>query len=218
MVFPKRCLRCKKEGRYLCVNCVNKVKFAEQVCIECGKASIDGITHVKCMKKQSLAGSVVVWEYKRVIRDAIVKMKYNFAYSIAEELSVYMTVFLKKKVTAIPKNAYLVPIPLHRRRENWRGFNQSGKVGELVASQIGWRFSPNILLRYKFTTPQVELKGKERRKNVKDVFVLNSIYHLQSTNYVLFDDVCTTGSTLKEAGKILMRNGAGSVWGLTIAR
>jgi competence protein ComFC len=59
----------------------------------------------------------------------------------------------------------------------------------------------------------------ERRRNLQGVFSFNSKYKLSSIpNILIFDDVFTTGSTLKEAAKVLKRVGVKKVWGLTIAR
>jgi predicted amidophosphoribosyltransferase len=83
---------------------------------------------------------------------------------------------------------------------------------------MNWKIVTNLLLRKKWTAHQVGLKGKERRENIRNVFALNSICNIQNTIYILFDDVYTTGSTLKEAVKVLKRAGVQNVWGLTVAR
>lgn len=69
--------------------------------------------------------------------------------------------------------------------------------------------------------PQVGLKGKQRRENVKGEFSINQKLKAKIDNnslVVIFDDVYTTGATIKEAVKVLKRNGVKTVWGLTIAR
>lgn len=220
ILFPKTCLECKKPGEYVCSNCVLKVKHSKPICPICKKASIDGITHVKCKKPQGLDGLTSVWEYRGVIRKALLGLKYKFAKEISEELADYICLYLKSEITALPNNTVLVPVPLHRRRKNWRGFNQVGVIGELLSKKMAWEFKNNLLIRKISKRPQTELKGEERRKNVRGVFSLNRTY-LPTANYqslIIFDDVYTTGSTLKEAGKVLKRNGAKKVWGLTVAR
>lgn len=148
-------------------------------------------------------------------------LKYKFAKEVAKEL-VYCTLeFLKNESLVLPKEDVLVPIPLYWFRGNWRGFNQSDEIGKTLARGIGLGFIPDLLIRKKFTKPQTELKGKERRENVRGVFSLNPNYKLQITKYnslILFDDVWTTGATIKEATKVLKRAGANKVWALTLAR
>ena len=99
-------------------------------------------------------------------------------------------------------------------------------MGKLIAANMGWKYAPDILVRKRHGVPQTELTGKERKSKIKGIFEFNDFYsqlttHLPaqagSSRLVLFDDVWTTGSTLKEAAKVLKRRGAGEVWGLTIA-
>ena len=217
LIFPKNCLSCGRQGNYICQSCINKLVLLKQLCPYCEKASTDGVTHIKCLKKLRLSGVFSIWPYEGVIRTAILKLKYKFAKEIAKELSEYMANYLKNQ-PIFPKNLTLTPIPLYFLRENFRGFNQSELVGEPLTKKMGWDFNSDILIRKRFRRPQTELKGKERRRNIKGVFSMNPSYKLQTTSYILFDDVYTTGSTLKEAAKVLKRNGAKEVWGLTIAR
>jgi competence protein ComFC len=218
-VYPKNCLNCRRSGFYLCPKCVSDVGFASQKCIYCQKASIDGFVHSKCRRKYRIDGSVSVFRHEKVIREGIIKLKYKFIYEMARELSVYMAYYLRYNVSAVPKKAVLVPIPLHPKRYKWRGFNQSQKLGEVLAKHMGWGFAPHLLVRTKLTTPQVKLKGDERRKNLKGVFAINPSYNLPTKTYplLLFDDVITTGATIIEAGKVLKRAGFKSVWGLSVA-
>lgn len=218
ILFPKNCLSCNQPGVYICPDCIVKVKYSKQVCIECEKASVDGFTHARCKRPLGLAGVVNLWEYDKVIRQAILKLKYKFAYTIAEELSNYAVKFIKANMNALPNDAILIPTPLHKFRARWRGFNQSAAIGEIIAKRLGWKFDPKLIVRNKNTQPQVELKGKERKRNLRGVFSVNPYYTLNTTNYIVFDDVLTTGTTLKEIGKVLKKGGAGNVWGLTIAR
>ena len=223
IIFPKNCLGCKKGGQYLCTQCVQEARLAKQVCIECAKPAVDGMVHVKCKRAWGLSGCLSVWKYQGAIRTTILKLKYKFVYEIAEELSDHIANFLQKEITALPKNCLLTSIPLHRRRTNWRGFNQGEEIGKLIANKMGWKFCSDILVRKLLKRPQTELKGGERRKNIRGVFSLNPKFgktQLLSTNYqlLLFDDVLTTGATMIEATKVLKRNGAKNVWGLTIAK
>ena len=228
ILFPISCLECGGGNKYLCNNCLPKVGGAKLFCLECHKPSIDGATHVKCRKKRSIDFAYSPWDYGGVIRKAILKLKYNFAYTIANELADRFTEKIQKDVPILPKSAVLIPIPLYRSRQNWRGFNQTEELGKIIAQKLSWEYVPNALRRTKKTTPQADLKGKDRAINLKGVFSLSTNYspsrrlsgaggYLPSTNYIVFDDVLTTGSTLKEACKVLKHGGVKIVWGLTIA-
>jgi len=153
-----------------------------------------------------------------VVRSALLKLKYSYAREIAKDLVFYSKPLLESKAFILPKNSLFVPIPLYFLKENLRGFNQTKILGEALAEKYGWKFMPDLLLRKKLRRPQARLKGKERKENVKGVFAFNTRYRLVSDSCIIFDDVYTTGSTLREACKVLKKFGAGNVWGLTIAR
>lgn len=188
------------------------------------KSSIDGMTHFKCKRKYGLDGLVSVWEYDGVIRKAIVTLKYKFAFKIASELADNAVNELKSGKFILLKNPVLIPIPLYWYRENWRGFNQVEEIGKLVASKMGWKFIPDLLIRKVGTKSQTELGKKDRLSNVRGVFILNPNYlsrnssSLIHNSVIIFDDVWTTGSTLKEAAKVLKRSGFKDVWGLTLTK
>lgn len=216
-LFPRSCLECGRSGFYICFSCLRKVPFAKLLCAECEKPSIDGATHFKCQRKWGLNGIVSLWSYSGVVRKSILKIKFRFAREITKELSEYIFWRLKS-FPSLPKNLIIIPIPQYWWKENFRGFNPTFEIGKQIALKTGWRLDSQILVKRKFTRPQTGLSGEERKKNVRRVFALSSNYKLLPTTYMLFDDVYTTGSTLKEACKVLKRNGARNVWGLTIAR
>lgn len=194
LFFPVTCLECKGEGKYICKNCLDKVPLGGWY-----------------------NGNYSIFRYKGVIRKAIISLKYKFAYDLSGELSLVIIKRLKN-INFPFKNIVLVPIPLHIRRKNWRGFNQSEIVGEKIAKQMKWKYYKDLLVRVKPNTPQVQLKGVERRKNLLDSFMINPEY-LSSSKYTifLFDDVYTTGSTILEAKKTLKEAGFKKVYSLTIA-
>lgn len=162
---------------------------------------------------------VSIWKYQGAVKGAVISLKYKFAKGVAEELGRYAILELKKRFPTLPKKAGLVPIPLYWHRQNWRGFNQSSLLGEIIAKEMGWQFLPDLLIRKKSTTPQVQLKGHDRKKNVKGVFAVNPQYGLKTIHPILiFDDVWTTGSTMKEAAKTLKKAGVKEIWGLTLTK
>lgn len=221
LVFPRKCLECKKSGLYICSSCLNKVRIPPQICVGCKRLSFDGRTHVNCRRPLGLEKTTSLWIYEKVIRQALLKLKYRFALDIASELVDHMGHQINKNKPPFPKNCLLVSIPLHRQRRKWRGFNQAEEIGRLFASRLEWEFYPDVLIRKKSTRPQTELRGEDRRKNIIGAFALNRNYQPLITSHrplIIFDDVYTTGATIKEAAKVLKRNRAKKVWGLTIAR
>lgn len=215
LVFPKTCLGCGGEGKYLCSNCLEKLRILKPVCPYCEKPSIDGFTHSKCRRVYGLDGLTSIWDYQGVIKKAIMALKYKYSTEVGKELA---DSFVRQLLTRSDLvRGILVPIPIHWYKENVRGFNQSEEIGKYIARQMGWEFNPELLIKTRSTISQVELTVKERKQNLKNTFALNSKFQLPDS-IILFDDVFTTGSTLTEAAKVLKHAGMERVWGLTIAR
>lgn len=120
--------------------------------------------------------------------------------------------------SVIKKKPVLVPVPLHRLRERRRGFNQAEILGKILAEAWSLPFLPDLLIRQKKTEPQYKLEGKERKDNVRGAFNLGYKLSAKSYKLLLFDDVWTTGATMRTCGNLLKRAGARFVWGLTLAR
>lgn len=194
LLFPKNCLECKRDGKYICDICISKVPTG-------GRRGDD----------------VSVFKYQGVIRKAIISLKYKFATDIADELTNIISQRLPELYMLHDK--VLVSIPLHKQRENLRGFNQAELIGKKLAEQMGWEFAPDLLIKNKNTMPQVGLKGLARHSNLSGVFAV-SPSNIENTkrNILIFDDVYTTGSTIKEAKKTLESTGFKDILSLTIAR
>jgi len=224
-IFPRRCLGCGWQGQYFCQDCRNLIKPIErQICPVCQKPSISGTTHFRCQTRYSLNGLVSVFAYEGAVRSAITKLKYKFVTDLAEELIDLTVGNLKSQDNSsfIIHNSFtLIPVPLHWRRKRQRGFNQAELLGQKLAERFSWQFQANVLSRIRYTRPQVELKSKDRRENIRGAFIVNSKcphFSLLASPLLVFDDVWTTGSTLKECALVLKKAGAGKVWGLTLAR
>ncbi len=163
-----------------------------------------------------MTGMISVWRYQGVVRKAVVKLKYKFVTDLAEELIQAFVNRLKTQDLSFDK-AILIPVPLHRSRQRWRGFNQAELLGRIIAEKMDWGLASDLVVRTRQTKPQVELKGADRRTNVVDTFAVTNKPIKRHLTYVIFDDVATTGSTIKEVTKVLRSAGARKIWGLTIA-
>ncbi len=114
----------------------------------------------------------------------------------------------------------IIPVPLHWRRAWNRGFNQA----ELLAKPFGKSFNlevrRDLLRRKRHTESQVKLKHDERRENVSGAFVVpkSKKREVKGRDFLLIDDVCTTGATLDACANALKRAGARYVWALTLTR
>ncbi|MBI2032574.1 MAG: ComF family protein [Candidatus Levybacteria bacterium] len=226
-IFPKYCVNCKKLGDYICSNCFSRLSFdTEDICPECSKPAISGITHPKCRKKYSLEGTFTALVFNPTLKKIIYQFKYSPHLSdlrgvlidLAYESLIQNQEF-QRVLRSEMKKLIFIPIPLHPSKFRKRGYNQS----EILAKELGKKFDIrtfNVLKRIKYTKSQVGLIKEKRRENIRNAFAFDNKFkkHIARKSIFLIDDVLTTGSTTSEAGKVLKKAGAGKVWAVTLAK
>ena len=98
----------------------------------------------------------------------------------------------------------IMPIPLHSKRIQQRGFNQAAELAKLLAKKLTIPYDATICKKITNTSPQVGLNAEERRKNLRHSFSAKpTSYHY----VLLIDDLITTGSTANEMAKVLKKQG-----------
>lgn len=223
-IFPKFCLTCQRFGSYLCLKCRAEILQKQLICPNCEQAAIGGATHPLCRKKYGLDGLWSFASYEEPISSLIQTLKYEFAYDLAEFLTDLLIEYWARNsawfLELISKNNgdgwLIIPVPLHWKRQNFRGFNQSALIGKILSKRLGLDYS-DCLKRVRNTKPQVGLEGWQRQKNIKNAFLLAKPLAIQP-NVLLIDDVWTTGSTMKECCYVLKLAGVQTVWAVTLAR
>ena len=222
LIFPKRCVNCGRFGQYICATCrrlVRPIAINESICPVCERSAIDGATHPRCKSRYSLDGLTVFFHYDGPIRHAVKSLKYRHVSDLALEfVSLIPSVLLSHIQTVIGGQATLIPIPLHTARLRARGYNQAEVLGRIVALRLLMPIHTDILYRTRATVPQVATKSrKERLRNMNGVFGLKQV-SIAGKTIVLFDDVFTTGATMRSAAQVLKKHGAKRVWAITMAR
>ena len=100
---------------------------------------------------------------------------------------------------------YLVPIPLHPKKEHLRGYNQSFVIAQGVEEKTGIPINKGVLIRKVYTSTQTRKSREERWDNVKEIFDVIDAEVFVSKHVLLIDDVLTTGATLMAAGSTLLK-------------
>jgi ComF family protein len=109
----------------------------------------------------------------------------------------------------------IVPVPMSRRKERRRGYNQAELLGRAVAKRID--IPCRMLLAKVSDGPTQSLLPRDRRAaNVRDAFTASRDAKDQSL--LLIDDICTTGETLRACANELLRAGAVRVCAITVAK
>jgi ComF family protein len=155
-----------------------------------------------------------VGEYEGTLREIIHALKYSARISLARPLAELM----RRRGSDVLENVdFVVPVPLHWRREYHRGFNQAREIARHLGPPI-----LEALYRSRATRAQVELAADRRRANVAGAFAIRRSWYrrvnIQGKKLLLIDDVSTTGATLESCAAVLREFGASEVCVLTAAR
>lgn len=113
-------------------------------------------------------------------------------------------VFLGRQIGETIKEAplfqgidFLIPVPLHPKREKQRGYNQSLMIAQGIHEVTGIPMGDKFLVRAVHTATQTKKSAEERYQNVKDIFEVRFANELENKHLLLIDDVLTTGATLE---------------------
>lgn len=218
--FPKVCVGCGKIDTYLCSDCYSKIiQIKSPLCLGCGRLSKKGKYCPRCKPKTKLNGVIIAAHYEEgPLKEAIHTYKYEFVYDLKYILSTFLADALKRE--KMDTKFILACVPLHPKKENWRGFNQAKLLADEVSRMAGLEIFENALKRNKNNPRQIELKRNDRFENVKDIFSVNEeiVDKISGKDIIVVDDVVTTGATLNECAKVLKENGARQVWGLVLGK
>jgi ComF family protein len=116
----------------------------------------------------------------------------------------------------IPHTDGIVPVPLSKKGLIQRGFNQSLLLSRVIAKQSEVPLFVDSLFKIKETPPQIGLSARERLMNLRNAFEVHG--NLKDLRLLLVDDVITTGATVRECSRMLMKAGAKEVIVLSLAR
>jgi ComF family protein len=105
----------------------------------------------------------------------------------------------------------VISIPLHTKKWQVRGFNQAHLIGQFFAKKLSLTYDADLVKKIKNTASQMGKTGKQRRKNLKNTFILQKKLTNNIRHVVIVDDVVTTGSTASEVSRLLKNAGVKTV-------
>ena len=224
--LPPQCPCCERfseEGKQgFCSNCLSQIRWIEPpFCSICGIPFISRevethpcgacVTHRKYFTIARALGA-----FEGALQEAIHRWKYEGKTYLTPFFADWMAEGLNRHWEPGSLDL-LIPVPLHTRRLRERGFNQSLLLVRELSRQTGIPYRKSILQKKKSTIPQVNLSGVEREKELRGTFHVIGKEELSGLSVLLIDDVYTTGATVNECSKVLLRGGAKKVDVLTLA-
>ncbi|MCR5421421.1 MAG: ComF family protein [Lachnospiraceae bacterium] len=220
LFFPKRCPVCddivNEPGKLICDECREELKLiGDPYCLKCGRPVRDPAMRLceLCREKEEKYRFVkgrAVFEYDDVLKESIYRFKYGGRKEYGEYYAKVMAEALGDQILSWQPQAF-IPIPLHKRRYNVRGYNQASVIAEKLSEILGIPVREDILIRSENTRKQKELSVSQRENNLKKALKIKH-YDVKLKNIVLVDDIYTTGSTIDVAAACLIDKGAENIY------
>ena len=228
LLYPPVCALCGtglSENRSLCPPCDSSLpRLREPFCSICGEhfeGKIDG--PFRC---PNCADLKFAFDFARpaMMRDdrtlqMIHQLKYLRTIHLAHELARLAAASFEdpRLQEALDEKWPLVPVPLHRSRQQWRHFNQAGEIARHLSAFTGLPVC-HAIKRVEKTATQTRLTRKERLANLRTAFAPTSPETTEKPGAVLIDDVLTTGSTVDACAKVLRKSGYRKIAVITVMR
>lgn len=233
-LYPPRCRACGarilgRDAQYFCAVCWKQVHLLRHpLCSICGRPFPDGSGDDHecgaCIARPPRFAKARSWAFypreedvEHPLRRVVQKFKYGRKTALGKPLGRLMAEGSEEFLGSLELDV-IVPVPLHPKRLRWRGFNQSVLLGREVSRRYNTPLDPFALQRSVATPPQTQLTEEERRRNVRGAFEINPERPVKGKHILIIDDVYTSGATVNECSRALMRGGAKGVYVLTLAR
>ena len=180
LFFPIKCGVCGKIGLPICKECEESLKPYE----------------INLVQKDKF----FIYKYQDIIRNLLLNYKFMDSSYLANSFA-YLIKNNKKIYSILKSYDIIIPVPLHKKRMNERGYNQT----ELIAKKLGIPVETNCLIKAKNIKPQSTKTAKERQIDIKSVFAIQNVEKIKNKKLLLLDDIYTTGSTANECIKTLSK-------------
>jgi len=236
LLFPADCRICRepllRASRLpVCQDCCDAVVPIEgSLCPVCGERILtfsrgeldaDPEPCGQCRRAAPAYSQAIAYgAFEDALRETIHLLKYDRVLPAADFLGGKLSATLLQLPATDSPGWLVVPVPLHARKLRQRGFNQS----ELIARAACKRFpmavqlNTKCLVRQRETIPQAGLTRHQRRENIRGAFAVRDATTVRGRDVLLVDDVFTTGTTISECARVLLRAGAARVYAATVAR
>ncbi len=143
--------------------------------------------------------------YHGSIKEAVHRLKYRNQLILAHPLGLILAGVVANS-SAEPSLDCIIPVPLHPQRLRSRGYNQALEIARPLSRQLGLPIRADLLQRARNTPPQQGLPADQRSRNLRKAFVLAG--QVTGVRALLVDDIMTTGATVRECCRTLVRGGA----------
>lgn len=213
-IFPKHCISCNKRSylnHYLCSECEAKLPWSKNACLSCGNPLLDNtLTTIKCgeciLYPRPYSFTVSCFAYREPVNQYLNGLKFHGQLEHATGLGLLMSKKIQQTYLEHQRNfpSIIIPMPLHQRRLQRRGYNQALELAKPIAKTLNMKIFYNACYRPKNTQAQATLPAKSRQQNVENAFTSDLTGH---QHVAIIDDIMTTGYTMNELCLTLQKRG-----------
>lgn len=218
-LYPSRCPLCEGTSNRFIYSPICKVcwsyirRYTGPSCRICALPFSSELSSIcaQCFKQLPPFSKVINFGiYEGALAEAIHQLKFHGVRRISKPLAILISNM------SLPEIDGIVPVPLHIKSLRERGFNQSLLIARNIAHILRIPLFMDTLIKKKETHPQIGLSARERVSNIRNAFSVRG--GVTGLRILLFDDVMTTGATVRECTRELLNAGAREVIVLTLAR
>lgn len=199
MVYPRLCGVCQqrliREEEQMCVSCLIRMPLAPLDL--CHDENVMRLFLPEVVPEQIL--TLFFYDKYSPYSRPIHQLKYGGKRKMGRFLGRMLGNLFSEKM----KIDFVVPVPLHLKRERMRGYNQAYEIALGVAEVLGIEVMDDVVYRVRNNPSQTGLNPNERRENTYGLFALRNSERIEGKHLLIVDDVITTGSTLSACAKVL---------------
>lgn len=206
---PLQCHFCEAQsGRAICSSCEKYLPWNEPACRACAAPLTAGALCASCLAQSPPQDKAwTAFRYEAPIALQIVELKFHGKLIPSRVLGVLMAEKLAARAEPLPE--MLIPVPLHWRRLQRRGYNQSQELARELSARLSLPLCADLARRLSPTREQTALTAADRRRNVRGVFSVSKA--VAGRRIALLDDVITTGATVAELARSARKAGAAHI-------
>jgi ComF family protein len=216
LLFPRLCNGC---GKYLvrgekniCLSCFHDLPFTDYHLHADNRAAKQFWGRLPCHAVMAM----LYFKKGSRVQQLMHRLKYNGQTELGLELGQLVGERLKQS-SNFSGIDFVIPVPLHKRRERLRGYNQSKCIADGIAERLQVPVLTHVLIKPVSTASQTRKGRFSRYENLKSVFEVRDLQIIRDKHVLLVDDVITTGATLEACGLALFAAGISSLSIATVA-
>lgn len=176
ILYPRHCPVChkilKNQQRLVCTKCETAfVPISGNRCFRCSKPVEAEQEYCKecTLAKREFDEGLGLFFYDEKIKGSLLQYKYSGRREYGDFYAVLMSCYAREKIRKW-KPHVIVPIPMHKRKQRMRGFNQAAYLAERIGDYYEIPVAKEILCKVQSTKSQKKLDAASRRKNLQKAF------------------------------------------------